>query len=343
MADGRKTILIIDDSDIEREIMKSIVSDEFQALEAENGYNALDIIQKNKDHLDAILLDVSMPVMDGFSVLRFMKERGLTDIPVFMVTAEATKDNVERATKFKICDFIKKPFDREDIQRRLKTKLGIMVSHDMSESDFHETERYIADLETVYDKYMKYANVDGAHYTRMVSIMRVLVGQYASESKDMALNENQIEIISKAAYFCDIGDMIVPSVPGFKAIKTDETGTDIHQEHTIQGANLIRLNYSPRCKFFVQICADMCLHHHERFDGTGYPNKVRGENNWMFTQFCTIADQFDRAFSKYKEHNELQFDFVMRDLWLDKGLVGKQTLALMEVCKSDIVACYAGK
>lgn len=111
----RKRILIVDDSEIDRTVLKSIMEDEFEVIEADNGYSALEIMLKKKEHLDVLLLDVSMPLLDGLNVLRILRENNLDDIPVFMITAEATKDNIEKASQYNITEFIRKPFNREEI------------------------------------------------------------------------------------------------------------------------------------------------------------------------------------------------------------------------------------
>lgn len=125
MVKMNKKILLVDDSETDRMILKNILGDEFHIVEAENGYAAVEMIPNMFKDLDAILLDVSMPVMDGFSVLQFMKESNIDNIPVFLITAEATHGNVEKAAYYNVCEFLKKPFEKEEILRRLRSRLGL--------------------------------------------------------------------------------------------------------------------------------------------------------------------------------------------------------------------------
>jgi len=120
-----KKVLIVDDSEIDREILKSILEREFEVYEADSGYSALSMIKMGEKLLDAILLDISMPVLNGLSVLRIMRERGVQDIPVFMITSEATRDNIEKATHYNIKDFIRKPFERDVVLQRVRDGLGV--------------------------------------------------------------------------------------------------------------------------------------------------------------------------------------------------------------------------
>ncbi len=125
MMKDMKRILIADDSVIDRTVLRNMLDGEFEVVEADNGYSALDIILKKGEAFDAVLLDVSMPFCDGMSVLRVLRENNLKDIPIFMITVEATKENVKKASKYNIAEFIRKPFDRDEVLRRLRAKLGV--------------------------------------------------------------------------------------------------------------------------------------------------------------------------------------------------------------------------
>lgn len=126
MAKENKKLLIVDDEEPDRETLKSILRSEFSILEADSGFSALKIISEKKNELDAILLDVSMPVMNGFGVLKNMKAKKIRNICVFLITSEATKENVEKAAEYHVSEFIKKPFERDEIINRLKTKLEMI-------------------------------------------------------------------------------------------------------------------------------------------------------------------------------------------------------------------------
>ncbi|MBR2876060.1 MAG: response regulator, partial [Clostridia bacterium] len=113
MAEDKKRLLIADDSFIDREILHHILENYFEITDAKNGYEALDLLIKKEEKYDAMLLDVMMPVIDGFSVLHLMKNNGIEGIPIIMMTAEATKENVRRAAEYGITSFVSKPFDAE--------------------------------------------------------------------------------------------------------------------------------------------------------------------------------------------------------------------------------------
>ena len=119
----RKKVLIVDDSDTDRDVLKNILRSDYNVIEANSGFAALGVIAEKKKELDAIFLDISMPVFNGFAVLEKIKEKKISNICVFMITSEATKENVEKAAGYHIAGFIKKPYDADDIIERLKEAL----------------------------------------------------------------------------------------------------------------------------------------------------------------------------------------------------------------------------
>lgn len=345
MAINFKKLLIVDDSEIDREILKNILCDEFDIIEMDNGYSALEVILHENENLDAILLDLSMPVLDGFDVLRLMNDNNVDNLPIFLITSEATKSNVEKAANYNISEFIRKPFDGNEILKRLRSKLNMNVTGNkkpipnpiLTSLDIMEINKYIEKLNSIYQNYLK--NFDGKqqHYMRVSDIMSVLLKQYSEQTKK--LDEESIEIISKAAYFYDIGNMAVPNEIVL-ASSRNEADEKVYQNHTILGSDIIQLNHSPNCRFFVQVCSDICMHHHERYDGKGYPHKLIGNNNSVYTQMCRIANEFDTIFFKYAKRSEWQFDFIMNEHIQGKGIVSEAICTLFMNCKSPIIDYY---
>ncbi len=341
---AEKKLLIVDDSEIDRMLLKSILCDEFDLIEAENGYVALEIILKKTEDIDAILLDVSMPVIDGFGVLSIMQENGINNIPVFLITAEATKVNIERAAQFNISEFIGKPFERDMVLTRIKSKLGVVIKHKLTEDDIKYTNIYINDLKAVYKKYLVNLGEDHTHYARMTDLMKILLSKYSVITAGIEFERAQIEIISNAAYFADIGYMLIPSNSIYRATKRDETmGDSLYQSHTYLGAEIIKLNRSAHCEYFVQVCTDICTHHHERFDGKGYPYKIPGEKLSAYSQMCILVHEFDNLFFRYREHSGKQFDFVISELSQDVGAVNPEIFSLLSSSKFNISMYYNAK
>ena len=340
MAKKDRMILIVDDSEIDREILKNILKDDFEVQEVENGFAAIEFITENKDKLDAIMLDISMPHISGFDVLRLLRDNGLNEIPVFLVSAEATKENVVRAAQFNISEFISKPFDRDDILQRIKSVLGISAEYWLVMEDIVQMQNYIEKLEGFYKLWLSNFNKDDSHYRRMSDLMEILLNRYALKHKDANLDKEKIEIISKAAYFCDIGMMMVPEKMAAFSREPDKF-EQLTKNHAKFGSTIIKLGETKRCEFFVSVCSDMCLNHHERFDGCGYPRGISGKNLSVYSQMCRLVDEFDNMYSKLYGANEMQINLVAKQIMKKDGLVSEEIMSLIEDYKPAIAGYYA--
>lgn len=338
MAQERKRLLIVDDTEIDRIILKSILCRDFDILEANNGNTALEYITTRGDQLDAILLDISMPHIDGFDVLRFIADKQMTHIPVFLVTAEPTRDNVERAVQYNIAGFIGKPFERGDVLRRLRSRLGVTPEYDLKNEELKATWAYIADLESVYKTYLSNLGRDDSHYKIRTDLMRILLTSYNKTTRELNMNSDAVELVSKAAYFCDIGEMLIPDKRIQIMAAGQEEHRDLQQTHPLMGANIIQLNRAKECGYFVEVCASMCLHHHERFDGKGYPDGIAGKNNSIFNQLCRLVDEFELLRSKFFGDKARPVKFVIKRMTGDgESMVEPKLYALLEDCEFQFV------
>ena len=126
MTEKYKRLLIIDDSEIDRSILKKILELDFHILEAENGFKGIEMLWEKRNIIDGILLDLHMPILDGFHVLQLMKEQKIKDIPVIIITAESTEKNLLKTVPYNIKDFICKPFDKDMILNRLRSMYNIV-------------------------------------------------------------------------------------------------------------------------------------------------------------------------------------------------------------------------
>jgi len=343
MAQERKCLLIVDDTEIDRIILKSILAKEFEITEASSGNVAFDYITMQGEQLDGILLDLAMPHINGFDVLRFMKDKDITDIPVFLVTAEPTRDNVERAMQYNIADFISKPFDRDDVLRRLHSHLGVTPEYDLKNEELMETKAFISDLETLYKNYLSSHGKEDTRYAVMIDLMRILLTSYNRNLREGKLSTEAIELISKAAYFCDIGEMLIPD-RRMQIMAGNVNIQEIQQNHTRLGAELIRLNRSKNCKYFVEVCASMCLHHHERYDGKGYPDGIRGKNNSPFNLMCRCVDEFEQMRSKFYGDKSRPVKFIIRRMVNDNvGMLGPKVNSILEDCEAQMMDYFMKK
>ncbi len=337
-----KRILIVDDVEIDREILRNILKNDFDVMEAENGYAGLEIILSGRPHIDAVLLDISMPIINGFDILQHMKKNNV-DIPVLLITAEATKENVKRAAGFSVSGFISKPFDPGFVLERigsiLKVDTGeLMYSGTLTSGILSDINSYETKLKSIYINYLKNNNKSDYKCVVVSDMMKLVLREYASISEDH-LDAANIEVISQAAYFYNIGKMAVPDMI-LSQEGIEETNKHIYQSHTNIGAAIVNLNEAPSCRYFVQVCSDMCMHHHERFDGKGFPHRLKGEECSPYTKLCRIIIDFHEIFIRKKDYNYLQFQAAIKEMGNDPGAYDPKLMAIFESCEPSIIAYY---
>ncbi len=348
----KKKILIVDDSEIDRSIIKNIIERDFEVYEANNGYKALEFINAGKPKLDAMLLDISMPLMDGFQMLRILNENYTGDMNVIMITSEATLSNVIKAKELGVTGFIRKPFDENVVLSKMRDIFGI--EHTVEEKDEREekfnddfaeaTGDLIIRLTSVYKNYLSNIGKDFGHYSRINEIMKIILEAYSHDPKHETIDTAHIEIIAAAAQFFDIGKMSIPDRIIKNAYKNhdfeSESDKDIYRNHTIAGSDIIRLNNNPMCSFFISVCSDMCMHHHERYDGTGYPHMLKGSANKDYTQMLIISEKFDKFYSHLSDYDDSRFQVVLDDIRRDKGRVSEDIIDLFDSCRGKINSLY---
>ncbi|MCH5195736.1 MAG: response regulator [Oscillospiraceae bacterium] len=344
-------LLIVDDSEIDRTILRNILEPDFQIIEAVNGYEALKILgDTNLPKIDGVLLDISMPILDGFNVLKLIRDSG-SQIPIVLMTSEATRENVEKGMKYNILGFISKPFDPQTVTSKLRTvyhipeteeeeeKVSEKKQNAISELDVSASMTYCSQLKNVYSSYLKNANRDSEPYQRVSDILAIVLEEYSYQNKKLELDRDHIMLISNAAYFYDIGLMGIPD----EIVNNHNTISDgliIYEDHARIGAFIVRLNKDKACSFFVDTCAEICMHHHERNDGRGYPHKLSGNEITYYTNMTRLCIEFDRLFFRRSEYNDLQFEFVMKELDVDRGRFDYDLVDLFKSCHVEITNYY---
>lgn len=347
-ATGVAKLLIVDDSEIDRSILKNILEPVFKTAEVTNGYEALKILEGNnpENKFDGVLLDISMPILDGITVLRMLRQSG-RNIPVILMTAEPTKETVELGIKYNISGFFTKPFNPHTVITKLRAIYSGQIEEETQEEspskanelDVDASMAYMAQLKNVYFSYLKNTYRDDSAYIRSAELLEILLEEYASLTRDPDLDRDHITLITKAAYFYDIGRMGVPD----ESIKNHQNIYDdmiVYEDHTRVGAYIVRLNKDPACSFFIDACSEICMHHHERFDGNGYPHKIHGSEITYYTNMLSLCIEFDRLFFPRDEYNDRQFDFIIRELEIDKGRFNHEYIDLMLRCRNQIMMYY---
>ncbi len=294
----RQRILVVDDSEFNRKVLIEVLKDEYDTIEASNGREALDIINKNPATISLVLLDILMPEMTGLEVLRTLSDTGISSlIPVILITAADTEE--EYGLNLGAVDFITKPFDTSVVKTRVKNHMRIKNSRDMLEElvsfNMSKTENiWEATIEMLANiiEFRSFENFK--NYDRIKTITRILIDRLLeSDIYTNEINSVGVNFILTAAPLCDMGKIFVPEYILFKGGKRTDDEFEIVKKHTINGAKIIKSCLRVASDKYVKCCEEVCLNHHENWDGSGYPNGLSGEAIPISARIVAITDVFD--------------------------------------------------
>ena len=309
----QNTILIVDDDEINRGILDNLFSAFYEVEEAENGEIGLSMIQENQEKYCAVLLDVVMPVMDGLEVLRRLKARELLEkIPVFLITAEASDSTMKEAYRLGVMDVISKPVIPYIVIRRINSvvelfrarkRLGNVVEQQQSKL-LAQAEKIISlnqgMIESLSTAIEFRSGESGEHVRRIREITEYILKH--TEFGE-GLNEEQIRQIGLGAIMHDVGKIAIPDAILNKPGRLTAEEFEVMKTHTLQGAALLEKIPQLREQEAYIYAYDIARHHHERFDGRGYPDGLKGEEITPWAQVVSIADVYDALSCKrvYKD------------------------------------------
>lgn len=327
MEKKRQQILIVDDEEINRVILREIFQDEYEVLEAEDGKDAIYKIQ-SRHNMALILLDVIMPVMDGFMVLEYMQEHSLIDrIPVILITSESVGESEGKAYSYGVADVMHKPFYPYIVKRRSKNIINLYQHKQYMEERLKEQEEEIRAQEKEIRKSNEFiinalssvvefrSAETGEHTRRIKYFTRVLLRYLVNYFPKYGLTRSQVDMIARASALHDIGKVGIPDAILLKPGRLTDDEFEIMKTHTTIGCEMLQKSCRDRTSEFYQYCYDICRHHHERWDGKGYPDHLAGDDIPISAQIVAIADVYDALVSPrvYKSAfaSSTAFDMIM--------------------------------
>jgi putative two-component system response regulator len=301
MKKKKDKVLVVDDMEMNRMILEAILSDDYEVVQAENGLAAVDILYNSVELPAIVLLDIMMPEMDGFQVLELIKSNTRTaGIPVVFITAADIESTETRGLRAGAVDYVSKPFNPEVVKARVDNHLELKRYRDYLEDAVEQKVRQLVRskenmLETLATV-IEYRNLESGHHVRRTSLLskklvdRLLEIPYYARQ----LNDLHHETLLKAVPIHDIGKIGVPDNILLKPGRLLPDEFEIIKTHTTIGSDIIdTLLTNDEGDEYLLHCRDICRHHHERFDGKGYPDALAGEAIPLSARIVSIVDVYD--------------------------------------------------
>ena len=309
----RNIVLIVDDVKVNREILTEILEQDYKILTAEDGKEALELLQKHEQEIAVMLLDLIMPKVDGFAVLEVMqKKEYIKKIPVLIITAMNSVQTENKCFDYDISDFIHKPFDNSIVRKRVENVVNLFrYKNELEETVEEQTDTLkkqykqlqeqaerlrksnigIIDVLGAVVEYRDYSS--GEHIDRVKDYTRVLAERVAKDYPEYGLTPERIEVITSASALHDVGKIMVPDEILLKPGKLTTEEFAIMKNHSAKGAEILQSIEDYWDEEYHKASYEICKYHHERYDGKGYPEGLAGDDIPISAQIVAIADVYD--------------------------------------------------
>lgn len=300
----KQQILIVDDSEINREILKEILKEDYRILEAANGEECLEQLERSGTGISLVLLDIVMPEMDGFEVLAAMNQNHwIEDIPVIMISSEDSDSYIRRAYEMGVSDYISRPFDAKIVYQRVLNMIKLYAKQrrliHLVTRQIYEKERNNRMLIGILSQIVEFRNGEsGLHVIHINLITQLLLEQLVKKTGKYQLSWEDRLLIATASALHDIGKIGIDEKILNKPGKLTKEEFEIMKTHTLIGAQMLDNLDMYRNEKLLKLAYEICRWHHERYDGKGYPDGLVGEEIPISAQVVSLADVYDALVSE---------------------------------------------
>ncbi len=300
----KQQILIVDDSEINREILKEILKEDYRILEAANGEECLEQLERSGTGISLVLLDIVMPEMDGFEVLAAMNQNHwIEDIPVIMISSEDSDSYIRRAYEMGVSDYISRPFDAKIVYQRVLNMIKLYAKQrrliHLVTRQIYEKERNNRMMIGILSQIVEFRNGEsGLHVIHINLITQLLLEQLVKKTGKYQLSWEDRLLIATASALHDIGKIGIDEKILNKPGKLTKEEFEIMKTHTLIGAQMLDNLDMYRNEKLLKLAYEICRWHHERYDGKGYPDGFVGEEIPISAQVVSLADVYDALVSE---------------------------------------------
>ncbi len=297
-------VLIVDDSEMNRSILADILGEEYDIIEAEDGEEAVSILRRRSSEISLVLLDIVMPKMDGFEVLVMMnKYQWIDEIPVIMISAESSSTSVERAFDLGVVDYISRPFDAVVVHRRVVNTILLYAKQrklvGMVTDQIYEKEKQSRLMIDILSQIVEFRNGEsGMHVLHIHLITEILLKQLFQKTGKYHITAEDITMISMASALHDVGKIAIPGEILNKPGKLTREEYKTMKTHPAVGAEMLDELPFHQDEPLLRRAYEICRWHHERYDGRGYPDGLKGDEIPISAQVVALADVYDALVSE---------------------------------------------
>ncbi len=353
----RNLILVVDDSKFNRQVLIDILKDTYVIAEAENGLEALDIVVNREKEIAAVFLDINMPEMDGITFLKNIKEKKSTEyFPVLVVTSEQSVEQVAECFEYGAADYIRKPVNKDFVKQRLNKLLALYEQkNDFKErldkqtltlrSQYRLLQQQAAQLKknneniiNMLGAVVEYRNLEGRMHTTRVKGFTQILGTYMMKNyPEYELSEEKVNAIATASVLHDVGKVMLSDEILLKPGKLTEEEFEYVKSHSIRGYDIVNELADMWDGDYIQYSREIVRWHHEKYDGSGYPDGLEKDTIPISAQLVSVADCFDSLLSESVYKGAIPFEEAYNMILQGEcGMFSYKLLECFRKAKNDL-------